>query len=258
MRLTRVQGIAFGLTSVVAAGCASWDNPTALSELNPEAQFEIESAELETFQETEIHVRVNEGGAQLELRRAQLEIERADGGAARTVEMDPASDGYEAHVTFYEPGEHHFHLKGVPSGHHLMIEMGEHEVEVRRHHQVIGPYWTEFAVSPAPVFEGDEAHVHLFVFALLGDGTRGDPVGAIEMAGEIHAPDGTETELTFVEEEVGEYEADHAFGEAGEYELHIEIDTESGPVNGEFHMPVLNPDTGDSGKVGQEGGHGHG
>ncbi len=240
-------GLALG---VAVVGCADADNPTALSELEPETQFEIRADRVETFEEVEIHVDVMEGGSPMMMRQAEMEIEHDAGGPHRTVEMEPHEGGYMARVMFFEPGEYHLHFRGRPQGHSLMGEMGDHEVEVHRRHQVIGPYWVELELDPAPILEFQGAHIHLFVFQILQDGTVGDPVEGLELGLEIHDLDGVETGLVANEEGAGEYEAEYTFGEAGLYELHVAIDGEVG----EFHIPVITSlDDSDT-----DGDHGHG
>ncbi|NIM50545.1 MAG: hypothetical protein GTO22_15055 [Gemmatimonadales bacterium] len=244
--------LAIGLSA-----CADWDNPTALSELAPEVEFEIEAAEIETFEEVEIHVHVSESGAPMQMHRSQLEIQHADGGEPRLVEMEPEGDGYAAHVLFFEQGEYHLHFHGQPKGHAIMAELGEHEIDVHRQHRVIGPYLAELEVSPAPVEENSTAHVMVFVFDLQPDGSAGAPAGGLDVEMAIHAPDGDDTALSVVEEDTGEYEGEYSFGNAGMYELHVEILVGTVHEEGEFHIPVLSPEgEGDTG--GEGGGHGHG
>jgi hypothetical protein len=140
-----------------------------------------------------------------------------------------------------------------------MAELGEHEIEVHRQHRVIGPYWAELEVSPATVLEDSSAHIHILVFELLGDGTAGDPVGGLDIEMAIHAPDGGEASLTVEEDQTGEYEGEHAFGEAGIYELHVELLVGGEHEEGEFHIPILSPsDSGaGDGEGGDNDGHGH-
>jgi hypothetical protein len=245
--------------SVAATGCADADNPTALADLNPETQFEIGTARIETFEEVEIHIDVMESGSPMTMRQAELEIEHETGGPPRVIEMEAHDDGgYMARVTFFEPGEYHLHFRGRPAGHNLMGEMGDHEIEVHRRHQVIGPYWVELELDPAPVLEFETAHIHVLVFEILGDETLGDPVEGLDLELEIHDLGGVETPLVVTEEGAGEYEAEYRFGESGLYELHVEIDGD----DGEFHIPVLTSiddsdvDDGD-GHGDNGGGHGH-
>lgn len=251
--LAAVLPLALGISA-----CADWDNPTALSELAPDVEFEIEAAEVATFEEVEIHVDVSESGMPMRMHRSQLEIQHADGGEPRLIDMEPEGDGYAAHVLFFVEGEYHLHFFGQPKGHTIMTEMGEHEIEVHRQHRVIGPYRAELEVTPAPVEENSSAHVKVLVFELQPDGTAGAPVGGLDVEMEIHAPDGDETALLVVEEDAGEYEGEYFFGEAGQYELHVEILVGSVREDGEFHIPVLSPE-GEGGTGGEGGGgHGHG
>ena len=104
--------------------------------------------------------------------------------------------------------------------------------------------------------------IHVLVFDLLPDTTRGAPVGGLTMALAVHSPPDVETELAVVEEEVSEYEVQFMSGDAGLYEPHVEIELAPGVLaTGEFHLPVhsdaeLNGEV--DGGNGQEGdGHGH-
>ncbi len=245
---------------VALLGCAGWDNPTALEDLQTDVEIEIAAGELETFEEIEIRVSALEHGAPLEMQDAQLEMEHESSGAIQLIEMEREGDAYAAHVMFFQPGEHHIHFFGVPYRHHLRWEIGEHALEVRRHHQVIGPYWVELEVDPAPILEGADAHIHLFVFELLPDGTVGNAAGGLDMEVELHAPDGVETVGNIVEEAVGEYEVEFTFADPGVFEIHVAIDVGGMPEEGEFHIPVSSPDedTGEEHDEGDTGGHGHG
>ena len=255
--MSRLTGLlaAFALTALV--GCADGDNPTALADLQTETEFEFTTLRVETFEELEIHLHVEEGGASLGLHEAELEIEHAMTGATRVVPVEAEGHGYAAHVMFFEPGEHHLHLEARPEGHNLMHELGELELEVHRHHRLIGPYWVEIEVSPAPVLEGETAHIHLLAFDLLEDGSRGTPAGALEIGLEIHNLSGEGTLLTVLEEGVGVYETEYGFGGAGVYELHVEIDLGAEHADGEFHVPVLSPLEEEPDDHEDDGGDGH-
>ena len=249
---TLTTGVAF------AAACAGLDNPLALEDLTPDVEFEIEieSERVETYEEVEIHVHVREGGIPLEMLRSQLEIQHHAGGAVRILELAPEGDGYAAHVMFFEPGEHHVRFSGMPKGHRLMHEMGEMELESYRHHAVIGPYWVEIEMSPGEVPPDGEAHIHLHAFTMGPDGMPDQPAAGLEMEVEIHDLTGVEAALLVTEEEAGEYEVEYQFGDAGTYEMHVEIEVGGVHVDGEFHLPIFAPnqedDDGDTG-----GGHGH-
>lgn len=245
------------LCAVAVPSCADSDNPAALSGLTPSTQFEFSVSRVETFEEVEIHAHVTEGGDPLHMMSAELEIELEAGGAPRTVEMEREDDALVAHVIFYEPGEHHLHLMGTPEHHRLGIEVGELEVDVHRQHREIGPYWVELEVSPVPLLEGTSAHLHLLVFELGSEGEPGEPVAGASIGAAVHDPGGGEIDLTLVEEEAGEHEADYRFGAPGLYELHVEVEADSDHFEGEFHIAVVAeadegpPDEGDG------GGHGH-
>lgn len=263
MKIRQMAGV--GLAALFGGAllsCADWDNPTALEDLVAETEFEVEAARVETFQEVEIHVHITEGGAPLVMREAQLEIEHGGAEEARVVPLEPAGEGYAAHVTFHEPGEHHVHFVGRPEQHQLMHELGDQEIEVHRQHQIIGPYWVELDVNPAPVLIGESGHIHFHVFELLEDGTPGEEVAGLVLECELHAPDASEISLVVVEEEPGEYETEYTFAEAGLYEFHLEIEIAEGVhEDGEFHVPVLSSlDDEDHEEDTDEGGddHGHG
>ncbi len=126
---------------------------------------------------------------------------------------------------------------------------------VFRSHQIVGPYWVELELTPAPVSEGEAAHVHLMIFDLLLDGTPGAPAAGLNVEVELHDLDGREASLDVEEEALGEYEVRYEFGKAGIYELHVEIEEDGG----EFHIPVIDPGTDDENEDrGEGGGHGHG
>jgi hypothetical protein len=181
-------------------------------------------------------------------------------------------DGYEAHVRFYEPGEHDIHFFGQPEKHHFMRELGEHEIDVERQHQLHGDeHRFEISVNPAPIVEGAPAHVILHAFDMEHDGTVGPPAEGLHFTATLHMPDGAELPLEFSEHDHGEYEADFLFPMAGSYGLHIEVEEEGDHGGGEehgdeehgeeegmefdIHVPALSgapDDTPDNG-----GGHGH-
>jgi hypothetical protein len=270
-------------------GCAGADNPTALADLDPQADIEIHADRVETFDEVEVHVRLTEGGRPMRMNSVQLEIEHALGGPGRIVEMEAAGDEFEAHVMFYEDGEHHLHLLGVPERHRLATELAEDEVHVHRQHAVAGPYWIELAMAPAPALENLPADIHLFVFD-LHDGGPGDHVEGLDLSAEMHTPFGREFPLQFTELSHGEYVARYAFGASGDYDMHLEValahdeaedDHEEGDehaedeheegeehadddhaedehAEGEFHIPVLSPDSRDSTSDPTDAGGGHG
>lgn len=244
--------------SLVTGACAGWDNPTALTDLQPVAEFEIEAARVETFEEVEIHVHITESGHPLQIGQAQMEIEHEASGAVRSVAMQPEGEGYAAHVTFFEAGEHHLHFMGVPHRHSLIWELGEHEIEAHNAHRIIGPYWVELELSPAPVLEHTAGHIHVHVFERLPDGTPGAEVAGLDVELEVHDLNGAQTTLVVTEEAPGEYEGEYSFGAAGVYELHVGIDVNGTIEEGEFHIPVLSPDTGEEPGGGEGGGHGHG
>lgn len=227
------------LVAVAAAGCADRDNPIALGDLQVDALVEITAERVETFNEVEIHASVIQGGMPMAMETMQLEIETHDGDIV-VMGMEPDGDGYSAHVTFYEAGEHHLLIMGAPFGHQagLLTEMASREIEVYAQHRIVGPYWVEMGLSPAPISEGGEAHIHLRVYEYDGVGP-GQPVGGVQMHAELHHPDGDEAELVFVEEVVGEYEALALFPEAGLYEIHLEIEVDEVHHEGEFHVPVF-------------------
>lgn len=255
--MSRLTGSLAALALAGLMGCADGDNPTALADLQTETEFELTTTRVETFEEIEIHVHVEESGTSLGLHEAELEIEHALTGASRVVPVEPEGHGYAAHVTFFAPGEHHLHLEARPEGHNLMHEMGETELEVHRHHRVIGPYWVEIEVSPAPVLEGQTGHIHFLVFDLLEDGTPGNAAGGLDLGLEVHDPAGTGTSVGLLEEEVGEYEAEYGFGEAGAYEMHLEIDLGAEHADGEFHVPVLSSVEDEPDDHEDDGGDGH-
>jgi hypothetical protein len=247
---------AFLLSLGLTAACAGSDNPTALADLEVGLEIEVSVAEIQTLEEVEFHLHIEESGMHMDLAEALVEVQHADGGAVREVAVEREGEEYSAHVTFFEPGEHHIHLMGRPRGHGIMGEMGEFEVDVTRRHAVVGPYWVEIETDPhGPLLEGQTAHIHVHLFDLLSDSTRGDPALGLDVVLEVHTPGGVEEALTVTEEE-GTYEAEYSFGAAGLYELHVEIDLGTEEVSGEFHIPVFTEHSED--QPTDTGGHGHG
>lgn len=246
------------LVAVAAGACADRDNPTALGDLQVDVLLEITTERVETFNEVEIHASVTQGGMAMVMETIQLEIESHDGDV-EVIGMEPDGDGYSAHVVFYGAGEHHLLIKGAPFGHHagLVTPMASYEIEVYAQHRIVGPYWVEMGLSPTPVPEGGEAHIHLRVHEFDGEGP-GQEVGGVEMHAELHHPDGDEAELVFAEEVPGEYEAPAFFPEAGLYEIHLEIEVDEVHHEGEFHVPVFGETIGTDPTDSTGGDHGHG
>jgi hypothetical protein len=226
-------GLAFGLLLV---GCG--DDSTGVPDLDPQTEFSLQDSIVETFLDTEIQVAVTDGGTPLRMERGEMDVEHS-GGYSRTVDMEVMGDSLTARMMFFEPGEYRLRFHGTPMGHEMMNDMGEYMIEVHRQHHVIGAYWVEVEVDPAPVLQNESATVRVFVFDLMQDSTSGDPATGLAVAMLIHDPTGAEAALTVAEAATGMYEAAHGFGEAGLYELHVEIGSSTPPDTGEFHIPVL-------------------
>jgi len=254
---TAIHALATGAAFALALGaCADRDNPTALADLSFDADFELSAAEVQTFEAVEVHAHPHEDGHAVIVMHAELEIHHEASGEAVTVPMEVEGDGYAARVMFSQPGAYHLHMLGIPHQHTLQWEIGETDIDVVPRHETIGSYWVELFASPTPVFEHTTVDLHFHVYDLLPDDTPGSPAGGLTIQLEIHAPDGSEEIPGLIETAVGEYEATHTFGEAGEYELHVEIETGTGAVSGEFHFPVTSPEQQDSGQQ-EGGGHAH-
>ncbi len=56
------------------------------------------------------------------------------------IAMDFHDGHFGTDATFWEAGENHIHVLGTPVGHRIQMELGELEVEVERHHAIIGDY----------------------------------------------------------------------------------------------------------------------
>ena len=256
MKVTIWRDLSCVLAIGALVGCADSDNPVALADLDPVVEVEIEAARVETFEEVEVHVHISEGGMPLMMSEVKFELSPADGGETIVVTAEPAGEGYAAHVTFFKPGEYHLHVMGTPEGHRLSMEMGEMEIEVYRRHMLVGTYWVELDVSPAPVLPDTEGHIHLLVYDLAG-GAAGDPASGLDVELEVHNPDGTEAHVPITEHEAGEYEAEYHFVTPGLYELHLEISADGQTAEGEFHLPVIDPDSQAGPDPDEGGGHGH-
>ena len=239
MRTLLIPGTALVIGAALLAGCSDSGNPVALADLQPAAEFEVRADRVETFEEVEIHVAVTEDGVPMAMRSSQIEIEPAAGGLTRVIEMEPEDGGYSAHVMFFEPGEHHIRFSGTPDRHRLSMEMGEMEVIVHRRHVLVGPYWVEFELSPAPVVENTTGRVRLMVFD-VANGSAGTPVEGLDVGVELHAA-GRERSLEVTGEGGGEYQAEVFYSAAGLYELRVEIEADGIEFSEEFHIPVLSP-----------------
>lgn len=254
--IARAGGMA--LLTLVAAACADRDNPTALADLQADVLLEIATERVETFTEVEFHATVTQAGAVLSMQDMQMTMESED-GAVRVMGMEPEGDGYSVHVVFYEAGEHHLLIDGAPHGHHadLTTRVMSREIDVHNQHQIVGPYWVEMEVSPAPVPEGGEAEIHLHVHEFDG-AEPGEEVAGVEMHAELHHPDGDEVEISFEEHEPGEYEVSAHFPEAGMYEIHLEVEIDEVHHEGEFHIPVFSETVVTDPTEPTGGEHGHG
>ena len=251
--------ISFAAGSLVATlGCAGWDNPTAIADLETDVEFEIEVARVETFEEVEIHIHAMQDGVPTIMQQPALQITAHGSDVTRTVALDAVGDAYTAHVMFFEAGEHHLQLMGMPERHGIVGEIGETEIEVEHQHRDVGPYWIEMEVPGGEVHEETARHIHLHVHELLPDGTPGDEVYGLQLAVEMHFPGGTEAVLEAVEEEAGEYEVEAEFGKVGIYELHVEIEVNGVEFGGEFTIPIQAPDQVEEDPATDTGGHDHG
>ncbi len=225
MRNLRVTTLLFGAALIGA--CAGSDNPTALADLDPQSEFEFSVIEVETMHAVEITARAREGGSLMQLRNVQIEVQPPN-GPARLVGLAGDEHGYAAHVRFYEPGEHHLHLLGQPERHHLMRELGEHEVEVEAQHQVHENHRFELSVSPAPIVAGVPARIRLHAWEIELDGTLGHEAEGLDLHATLHMPDGVEIPITLNEVEHGEYSVDLTLPAAGSYELSVEVEEGAG------------------------------
>ncbi len=242
-----------------SVSCATWDNPTALADLNLDVQVEIEPSVVETYEEVDVHIRISESGAPLKMHRSQLQIRHVDDESARVVEMEPEGDGYSAQIYFYEEGDHEVRFLGMPEGHTIMGEFDERVIQVQNQHRLVGGYWVEMEVSQGPIYEDSTAQLRATVYDLQPDGARGVPVPGLTVSMAVLTPAGAEVPLSVSEEQPGEYEAGHAFGSAGLYELQVEVDVGGVVEEGQFHVPVqaLQPEE-EEGENGETGGGGHG
>ena len=259
-------------TGLIVWGCAGADNPTALADLEPVTEFEIEATEVETMQEVEITVRVREGGSPMHLLDALLEV-RPPSGPARLVDLEGDEHSYSTHIRFYEAGEHRIHLLGQPERHHLMRELGEYEIEVERQHQILEDHRFELSVSPAPIVIGVPARITVQGWEIEPDGTLGHEAEGLVLRATLHMPDGVEVPIELTEVEHGNYQVALSLLTAGSYELSVQIEGEEaghatqiadpdghGDEHGEgmeFEIFVPSPDGASEPLPEEEGGHGH-
>jgi hypothetical protein len=243
--------------ALAVAGCT--DNPTAIDDLNPEVEFDIEATRVETFTETPIRVQAMESGMPMTMQEAYLEVRHAEEEDARRFTLEKNADGYEARAYFYEEGDYHLRMMGLLDGHAIVAEFGEYEISVSKQRQLIGPYWIEIDIPGGPVLENSARDLHLLVFDLLADSSRGNPVSGLTISASIHAPDGDERAVPVEDEGSGEYAMTYEFDHGGLYELHVALEVGGVELEGEFRAPVHEVDPSDNGisDTGEGGGHGH-
>lgn len=250
------------LTLTLAMGLLLWscsdDDPTGTSEPAVETEFQISADRVETFTPVGVEVGVMQAGSPMMMQSGEMHVEHLGAGSTRTFAMDPMGDGFGGEMMFFEPGEHELHFQGMRHMGGMMEDFGHHRLTVHRQHRVVGPYWVELAVDPAPVLENGTARIGFLVLELANAGP-GDPVSGLTARVTIHDSNGQGPTLTLTEAAAGSYETDHTFGEAGLYELHLEIDVGATVETGDFHMPVLiGSDDSGLGYRDHHGGRGHG
>ncbi|MFV1985980.1 MAG: hypothetical protein ACC682_01755 [Gemmatimonadota bacterium] len=254
-------------TGLLVWGCAGADNPTALADLEPVAEFEIDVAQVETMHEIEITARVREGGAPMSLIDAQFEV-HAPTGPTRVVSLEGNERGYSAQVRFYEVGEHHISLLGQPERHQLMRELGEYEIEVERQQLIHQNYRFELSVSPAPIVLGVPARIMVHGWEIQPDGAPGPRAVGLELQATLHTPDGIEVPVDLTEVTQGEYQVEVSLLTPGSYELSVELGGESAPAaliadpdghgsGMEFEIFVPSPANGGEPSAEDKGGNGH-
>ncbi|MEX0691379.1 MAG: hypothetical protein WD934_04720 [Gemmatimonadales bacterium] len=228
-------------------GCATWDNPAALSDIQPTVEYTLSPSDLGTFTAIDLEVAVQAlSGDRVMMDDAMLELTDPVGGV-RTMAMARDGEHYGGIMVFLEPGTYHARIMGTPMGHALRAEMGEFEMEVHPLHGAVGS-WTVQVSLEAPTTVPSERHLILTV-----EDAAGTPVPGLSLAGEWHQPDGTDAEITFEDLGDGRYEAELRLLAWGDYELHLDING----VTGQLHLRIPAPDA--SGEAGDPpgGGHGH-
>ncbi len=254
MRIERIC-TAIGLIALVPI-VACGDDPASVSASGP--QFELAADRVETFRPIDLHVETGSRGSGVMLQQGELEVSEVGGGSMHTFSMTQGTHGFDGTLMFFQPGVHELHFRAMgPGG--MMEDFGHGQVMVHRQHRVIGPFWVEFEAIPAPVLVSESAQLRFHVFDALGDGSPGDAVTGLDASLTIHDPAGVESSLSLVELAAGVYEADHPFGAAGLYELHVEIDAGGTLETGDFHVPVLASSEDDGlDYMDHHGGRGHG
>jgi hypothetical protein len=212
------------------------DDPSGVS--SPELQFELANDRVETFQPVELHVDAGSHGAGMMFQHGELDVEQADGDWMHTFSMTQGTHGFDGTLMFFRPGEHELRFRATGGG-GMVEDIGHHQVTVHRQHRVIGPYWVEFEVILAPVLVETTAQLRFHVFDWPGDDLPGEPVSGLDATLTIHDPAGAESNVSLVESESGLHTAEHEFGAAGLYELHLAIDVGGTLETGDFHLPVL-------------------
>ena len=237
------------LTTLAGLGLlACAENSTSPQGDEPETTFDVQADRVETFEDVDIQIDIHKGGGIIPMEHGEMMISAPD-GSGWTHDMEPLGDGFVAHAMFFHPGTHELRFSGRRAG-RSDEEFGEHMIEVHRQHRLIGDYWAELALDPAPVVEGNETTVTLYVFEFDGQ-SPGAQAAGLSLDAHLHGPGDIEVPVGFVESAAGVYEATHTFNAQGLYELHVTIGSEEGF----FRFPVFTSleDIG----TGRHG-HGHG
>lgn len=268
MTMTPRDWIAALLTATVAVGlasCADMDNPTALSDLNLTVNVEF-PGHMHTLTPNEFHFQVSSGSDPTHMSRLEFDVLPPGGAPAQRIPIEEVDGELRAQVYLYAAGEHHLRLRGQAPGHHLMMDLWEHEIMAARAHIVVDGHRFELETSPAPILPGGLALLHVFAFELEADGRKGPEAHDLQLAGALHLPDGTMVTIAWAEQGHGEYVGQAVFPAAGSYSIqvglaggdeHDEADEgQEDDEHSEFHIRV--PSGSDAPPPAEDNGDGHG
>ena len=177
-------------------GLMACSDSTSPGNAQTETLFDVQVERVETFEDVDIHIMVEESGGPLHMEHGEMHIQEA-GGSGYAHEMEAMGDGWVAHAMFFEPGIHELHFQGRRHG-GGDESFGDHMIEVHRQHRLIGGHWAELALDPAPIVDGSEATITLNVFEIDGQ-SPGAPATGLTLEAHLHNPDDVELPADIVE-----------------------------------------------------------
>lgn len=251
MKLIKIKNSIFYLLilGIIMTGCI--DNVTDASDDHDDdgpltANLTLSDDHVHTLSEITYIVKVSDDHGNVVTDLETVEVQRKAHGADdwRSTELELSGDVYTGSYTFMSSGEYDLRVTGMRHGSEemeVMHEMADH-FNVGRAHVEEGDYRIEYEHFPGHMHEGDQAEVKFWIFEKEKDesGERPPVSGLDEL--HIHCTNPNETEehhTSVMEEEAGEYVADHTFMGGGKAHMGIHFtDSEGTVIEAEFNFEV--------------------